>query len=111
MIPTTFPVPLLQRVPVCDPDAIDIRTVGPLTVDLDAGDRFARTQDRLHNLFYLVSDLRDRLTDRPPDMVFNRNAANFRQVLIDHHIAAVGAEKGEADGSGSIYRLEVRCIS
>ena len=88
------------------PNSIQIDLLGPLTVDLDASDRLARTQDRLHDLFYLVSSLEGPSHGPTAHMAFNRNAANFRHVLIDHHVAAVGAEKGEADRCGPVYRLQ-----
>ena len=106
--PDDVPARVFRRMPVCDQDAIYIRPVGPLTVDLDAGDGFARTQDRLHNLLYLVSDLRNRLPDRPSDMVSNRNAANFRQVLIDHHVATIGVEKARPIGAVRYIQFQVR---
>jgi hypothetical protein len=35
---------IFQRVPICDPDTIFVRPVGTLTIDFDAGDRFACAQ-------------------------------------------------------------------
>ena len=51
----------------------------------------------LHDLFDLLGDLRNCLAYRPADVIGNRNAANFRQMLIDHYVAAVGADKSQTD--------------
>ena len=64
--PDDVPGPVFQWMPVCDPNALHIRSVGPLAVDFDTGTRFARTQDRLYNTLNLLGDLRNRLaTERP----------------------------------------------
>ena len=65
--PDDVPGLVFQWMPVCDPNALHIRSVGPLAVDFDTGNRFARTQDRLYNLLNLLGELRGTVsrTERP----------------------------------------------
>jgi hypothetical protein len=58
-------------------------------------------QDRLDNLFDLLCDLTNRLAHRPYDMIGNRNATDFRQVLIDNNIATIRGQKDEPIGAVS----------
>src|SRR5271170_1795671 len=94
--------------PVGDPDTLGIRSVWPLAVDLDSSDRLARTQDRSHNMFHLLGDTRNGLTNRSSNMVRDRDSADFRQMLIYQQVTAVGAEKGETNRSGLINQLKLR---
>ena len=69
---------------------LDIRTVRSLAVYLNTGDRFARPHDFLHDLLNLVGNLRNGFAHRSSDMIGDRDAANFRQMLIDHQVTAIG---------------------
>jgi hypothetical protein len=89
--PDDLPPPVLERVPICDPDTIPVRPIGTLTINLNAGDRLACTQDRLHDTFNLLGNLRNRLTHSASNMVRDWKPANFRQVLIYHYVTAIGA--------------------
>jgi len=71
-----FATQVLHRVPVSNPDAIYIGAIRSLSVYLDTGHRFARIQNCLHNLLYLLGDSWDGLAHRPPDVVRDRDAAN-----------------------------------
>ena len=75
-------------------------------MDFDACDGFAGTNDRRNKLLHLLGHLRDRLTYRPPDVVGDGQATNLRQVLIDHYVAAIRAEKSQADGRRLVDQLE-----
>src|SRR5215472_2063576 len=83
--------PLRQRVPICDPDTIFVRPIRSLTIDLDAGDRFACAQYRLHDAFNLLRNLRNRLTYGTANVVRDWKPANFGQVLIYHYVTTIGA--------------------
>ena len=86
-----------QRVPAGQPEALRVAPVGPLPVDLDAGDRRAGLENRPDDLLDLIGDHRHRFAHRAPDMAVDRDAADFRQSRVDLQIAAVGAQEGEAD--------------
>jgi len=68
--------------PARAPPSISVKLVGPLPADLNTGDRLALLQNRLNNLFDLVRDLRNGLTHRSPNMIGNRNSADFGQPLV-----------------------------
>lgn len=88
---------VFQGMPVGDPDAILVGAVGPLAVDFDAGDGLAGTHNRPDELFHLIGHFRDRLAYRPSNVIGDGQAANLRQVLIDHHVTAIRAEKRQPD--------------
>ena len=58
--------------PIRDPDAIYIRSVRSLTLDLNAGDRLAGAYDMLHDLFDLSGNLRNHFAHRSAQMIINR---------------------------------------
>jgi len=108
--PNDLPALVFQRVPICDPDTISVRPIRSLTVDLVAGDRFACAQDRLHDAFNLLCDLRDRLTYSTANVVRDWEPANFDQVLIYHHVTTIGAKKSQTDRRCLVYQLKLRRV-
>jgi hypothetical protein len=99
--------PAFQWMPISNPDPLHVRSVRPLAVDLDTGDRIARTQDCLHNMFNLIGDLRNRLTDRSSKVFSDRNAADFGHMLIYQYVATISTEKGKADRCGLVNQLQL----
>jgi hypothetical protein len=53
---------VFQRMPGRHPNTLRVATVGSLAVNLYSGDGFAGSQNRLHDVFDLIGDLRDRVT-------------------------------------------------
>ena len=88
-----FPTRIFQWMPIGDPDSFDVRSVRALAVDLDARNRLACTYNGLYDVLDLLSDLRDHLAHRTPDVISNRDPTYFGQVLIDHQVMAIGAKK------------------
>ena len=70
--------------PVGDPDTIHIGAVGPLTIDFHARYRRARFDNVMDDLFDLLGNLRHHFTHGMAQVIVNRDAAYFRQMLIDH---------------------------
>ena len=64
--------------PIRDPDAIYIRAVRSLAVDLDAGDRLAGAYDMLHDLFDLFGNLRNRFAHGSAQMIAQSRCRKFR---------------------------------
>ena len=67
--PDHFPVGVLRRMPICNPDVVGIELVDTLTANFDAGNRLTGIHDRLNELFNLLRHLRNGLADRSPDMI------------------------------------------
>jgi hypothetical protein len=91
-----------RRMPAGKPESLSIGAGRPLPVDLDAGDGLAVAQDELNDFLDLIGDLRHCLAHRPPDVVGERDPADFRQALVDPQIAAIPSEECKSDRGGIV---------
>jgi hypothetical protein len=84
LISDNFSIVILQRKPIGYPDTIYIGAVGPLTIDFDPCYRRAGFDNVMDDLFDLLGNLRHHFAHCIAQVIFNRDAAYFRQMLIDH---------------------------
>ena len=97
------------RMPVGDPESF-LGLIGALAGDLDAGHGIAGLHDRAHDTLDRRGQCRNAFPDRAPQMILNRDAANFREALIDLQIAAVGRKERKADRRRVVDQLQRRLL-
>ena len=102
-------VTVAMGMPIGDPETF-VDMVGALAGDLDAGDGIAGAHDRGHDAFDRVRQRRHAVSHIAPEMILNRDAADFGKTLVDLEVAAVGREEGEADRRGVVDQLERRLL-
>ena len=102
-------VAVAMRMPVGDPEAL-VGLVGALAGDLDAGDGIAGAHDRGHDAFDRIRQRRHAVPHIAPEMILDRDAADFGEALVDLEVAAVGREEGQADRRGVVDQLQGRLL-
>ena len=85
-----------------------VEFVGSLSPNFNAHDRLSCANDSLDDFFDLIRDLRNSFADRSPDMIGDRDSADFCQTMIDLHIAKVWGEERKAYRRGIINELKLR---
>ena len=96
-----------ERMPIGDPGPF-FRLVGALPGHLDPGDRLTGYHDRANNLFHRVGQSRHAVPDRPPEMIFDGDAAYLGETLIDLKIAAIRRQAGKPDRRRVVDELQRR---
>jgi hypothetical protein len=98
-----------KRVPVGDPEAF-FGLIGTLALYLDPDDGLTRQNNGLHDLLDGIGEGRDAIPDEAPEMILDRDAAYFGQMLIDPQITAIRREARETDGGRIIDELKRRLM-
>jgi hypothetical protein len=68
---------------------IGVALIGLLSANLDTGDRLARVQNDLNELFDLLGYRGHGFANRKPDVLGYRNTADLRQPLLHLHVPAI----------------------
>jgi hypothetical protein len=104
---------ILGKLPAGEPESLRIGAVRPPPVDPDAGDGLAVAQDEINDFLDLIGDLQHCLAHRPPDVVSDRDPADFRQALVDVQITAIPSEECKSDSArlmaNRIKSIEASC--